>query len=269
MTDAHRPPIVWIIAIGRELLTGRVLDKNSNFLAGRFFDMGWALRRVCLVDDEFHAVCGQIKQALDNGVDLLITTGGLGPTYDDGTLGYAGKCLGLDVEMNARAAEMVKERYAQVSRMGVIEGGNLNRARMKMAFLPRTAIPLRNEVGTAPGAWLQHENTMIACLPGPPREMQAMFENEVVTRIQKLTGGRRFVRDRITLPQPDESVLDPLIAKARQRFPDVYFKTTPHGFTDPRMDVVMETYGQPESAQKVLEQAARFLMEIASPYLPD
>ena len=252
------PPKAVILAIGRELLTGRVLDRNSNFLCARLFELGWSVVRVCVVDDAFRAVCNPLRQALAESVDLVVTTGGLGPTYDDGTLGYVGRCLGRKVRLDPRAESMVIQRYEDVAKQGVIAGGNLNRARMKMAFLPEGATPLPNAVGTAPGAWF--DDPRVACLPGPPREMQAMFESSVVSKIAPLTDGRVFMRDRVTLAQPDESVLDPLIAKARAAFPEVYFKTTPHGFTDPMMDVIVETYGPPQDARQRLKDAIAFVL---------
>ena len=256
-----KPPTAVLISTGRELLTGRVLDKNANHIAVRLFDIGWQVLRMCQVDDRFDAVCGQLKQAVAEA-DMVIATGGLGPTYDDGTLGYIGRCLGLPMVMDSQARRMVIQRYSEVSKAGVIRGGDLNKARMKMAVLPDGAVPLPNRVGTAPGVFLEYGRSRVFCLPGPPREMQPMFEEQVLPRIVGITGGRRFVRRSITLNQPDESVLDPLIAKARQRFPGVYFKTAAKGFTTPAMDVYMETWGLPAEATDLLSRAEAFLLEL-------
>lgn len=264
-TNMLKPPKTVIISTGRELLTGRVMDSNSHFLAGRLFDLGWKVLRSCQVDDDFNAVCAVIKQALADNVDMVITTGGLGPTYDDGTLGYIGKCLGLPIESNPQAKEMVRQRYSEIAKTGVIKADDFNRARMKMAMLPRNGLPLQNTVGTAPGLFLRHENHMVFCLPGPPREMQAMFENHVVPMIKAPAKGRRFFRQVLTIGQPDESVLDPLIARARKQFPGVYFKTTPKGFTHPVMDVFMETWDMQEKAEETLKQAAIFLQKLSKP----
>jgi len=256
------PPTVVLIATGRELLTGRVQDSNSNFLAQRLFNLGWKVVRVCQVDDDFDAVCIAIRQAFDDDIKMVITTGGLGPTYDDGTLGYVGKCLGLPVETDQAAKKMVIRRYSEIARTGFLQAGDLNPARMKMAKLPMGSQPLENTVGTAPGVFLEYDEHLMFCLPGPPREMRAMFDQRVSPLITGLTQGRRFFRKVITLDQPDESVLDPFIAQARQQFSDVYFKTTPKGFTDPVMSVFMETWGMPEASEILLKQASVFLHNI-------
>lgn len=260
-------PQAGIIAIGRELLTGRVLDTNTNYMAKGLFDAGIRLQKACVVDDNLSEVCKALHFLLSENVDVIITSGGLGPTYDDGTIGFIASCLGLRLRKSELALDMIRRRYKEVHLQRPEIEPDLNLAREKMAMFPEGSTELFNPVGTAPGMELKYNLTHIFALPGPPKELHYMFDNYVLPYLRSLSKGRGFFRKQVTVPLKDESRLDPLISELRVKYPDIYFKTVPKGFQIEGMDIVLETYGQKETALSLLNTAATSLVELVKKML--
>ncbi len=172
-----------ILAIGDELILGQKLDTNSQWLSDRLVGLGIGVLEHVTVEDDEGAIGGAIRR-LASGCDLVICTGGLGPTEDDRTRQGLAIALGEDLIEDEGLLEVLLERYATRGR----EMAATNRVQ---AQRPPSACGLANERGTAPGLFATLSSGVgVFCLPGPPSEMRAMFDREVVGRVRPAGTGR-------------------------------------------------------------------------------
>jgi nicotinamide-nucleotide amidase len=191
-----------ILAVGSELLTPHRIDTNSLYLTAKLNDLGVAVKGKCVVGDDRHDLAGRLREALDR-VDLVITTGGLGPTDDDLTREVAADVLRRAIVTDAAILATIEERFARrAARMPEI-----NR---RQAGVIAGAEVLGNDFGTAPGQLVEHEERVLVLLPGPPREMQPMFTSHVVPRIAARARGRRLYRRVIKVTGRSESQVEEL-----------------------------------------------------------
>lgn len=176
-------PILEILTIGREILDGRVIDTNSVWLAERLREIGVVPRQAQRVDDEMDRVVEAFKIAGARS-QIILVTGGLGPTADDLTAEAFGKFLGEKLEMNAEAFRQVEEIFRKLGRP-------LLDTQKKQAMLPRSCEVMENTQGTAPGFALHTKSGQSwYFMPGVPKEMKAMFTAKVLPRIPKVEGYR-------------------------------------------------------------------------------
>jgi nicotinamide-nucleotide amidase len=179
-----------ILVVGDELVIGQSLDTNSMWLAERLTAMGLRVQEHRTVVDDLPRVAGAIV-ALMARHELLIVTGGLGPTRDDLTRDALAEAFGEDLVEDERAVAWLEARLRATGRGSAA----LDAARRVQARRPRGAECLENPTGTAPGLHRAHETGDVFCLPGPPREMRPMFDAEVAPRIRVPEG--RVVRTRL------------------------------------------------------------------------
>ena len=177
-----------IIAVGSELVTPFRIDSNSLFLTRRLNDAGITLRAKSIVGDDRAALSAIFLAALARA-DLVITTGGLGPTDDDVTREVIAGALELPLEENADVAAAIRARF---ERRGVAMPA-INR---RQALVPRGARVLANPNGTAPGLWIETSTRVVVLLPGPPRELEPMFEAGVAPYLAS-PGRARHLRRRV------------------------------------------------------------------------
>ena len=145
------------LAIGNELLDGIVLESNCHWMETRLVALGVDIRRLVSVRDEIDEI-GKALQFVREVCDVIITSGGLGPTHDDMTLKAIAIALGLEIHENADALEIVERQYKTLYERGIVQSPDMTEARVKMARIPDGAIPLDNRVGGAPGTRLQAGN---------------------------------------------------------------------------------------------------------------
>ena len=200
------------IAIGTELLTTRRLDTNSVWLGERLAAMGLRFQRKTAVGDNREDLAELFHEALVRS-DLILTTGGLGPTFDDFTKELLAEILGADLLEDAGSRADMLAFYAARKRVPAPSN-------FKQALLPVGAEPLRNPVGTAPGVWWQdppgHPGSLIVMMPGVPREMKRMWEEQVEPRLQQQA--RQAVHTlRMVVCGVPESTLDERIREVRER----------------------------------------------------
>lgn len=200
------------IAIGTELLTTRRLDTNSVWLGERLADLGLEFHRKTAIGDNREDLAGLFREALGRS-DLILTTGGLGPTFDDFTKECVAEVLGADLVEDTQSREDIQAFYAARNRVPP-------QANFKQALIPVGAEPLRNPVGTAPGVWWQdpprHPGVRIVMMPGVPREMKRMWEAHVEPRLRPLAD-RKVHTLRMVVAGVPESTLDERIQGVRQR----------------------------------------------------
>ncbi len=218
-----------IICVGNELLIGKTLNTNAQWMAKRATSLGAIVKRITVASDDVDEIASVIHEALQRKPRFIITTGGLGPTFDDKTLEGIAKALNRKLEVNEKALKMVKEKYEAYAKTGRIEQVELTPHRVKMAKLPENTEPLPNPVGTAPGVIIKIKETFLVALPGVPSEMEAIFDESVASLLKKEAGGVVFFETSIYGDNIMESTLAPLIDQTMHDNPYIYIKSHPKG----------------------------------------
>jgi len=218
-----------IVCIGNELLIGKVLNTNASWLGKYTTNLGISVKRVTICSDDIQEIASVIRETLNRKPQFIITTGGLGPTYDDKSLQGIAKALDRKLQINAEAFKMVQEKYAEYSKTPNLEACEMSAARVKMATLPEGTTALPNPVGTAPGVYFSFEGVVVVALPGVPKEMEAIFEASVVPLLRQASGEMGFYEESIYADNIMESVLAPLIDIVMHDNPFVYIKSHPRG----------------------------------------
>lgn len=160
-----------IISVGTEILLGDIINTNTQFLAKELASIGIEVYRQEVVGDNQDRLLGILEEAL-NRSDMVITTGGLGPTNDDLTKETACKFFNMDLELHQESLKALEEYFFKMGR-------KITESNYKQVYFPKEAIVLPNPNGTAPGAILEKNNKYIVILPGPPKEMKPMYLNHV------------------------------------------------------------------------------------------
>ena len=179
-----------IVVTGTEVLTGRVADLNGPWVADRLLELGVELAHITICGDRAADIEAQLRFLAAEGVDLIVTTGGLGPTADDMTVqtvaDFAGRDLVLDTALEAKIAAILKSLMA---RFTGVDFEAVMAANRKQAMVPLGADVL-DPVGTAPGVVVPGTPTVLV-LPGPPRELQAMWPAAMASAVvQQAIAGR-------------------------------------------------------------------------------
>jgi nicotinamide-nucleotide amidase len=200
------------IAIGTELLTTRRLDTNSVWLGERLASLGLGFYRKTAVGDNREDLAELFREALGRS-ELILATGGLGPTFDDFTKELFAEILGAELVEDAPSRADMLAFYAARKRIPP-------QVNFKQALIPVGAEPLRNPVGTAPGVWWEdppgYPGVRIVLLPGVPREMKRMWEEQVEPRLRPLAGKARHTLRMVVAGVP-ESTLDERTREVRER----------------------------------------------------
>ena len=218
-----------IICVGTELLIGKTLNTNANWLAKRITSLGGKVVRISVIGDDINGIASSMKEAMQRKNDFIITVGGLGPTFDDKTLEGVAGALNRKLAVNDEALKMIEEKYRGYVEDGRMERFELTSPRVKMARLPEGAEPLRNPVGTAPGVVMKCDGKTIISLPGVPAEMKAIFEESVLPTLKRAAGDLTFFETSIDVTSVMESELAPVIDRVMHDNPYVYIKSHPKG----------------------------------------
>lgn len=250
-----------IIAIGNELLLGEVLDTNTHWLCRQLTGLGGKVTRCLVVGDDPEEIGGAVKSCLSRGADLVITTGGLGPTADDITLQAIAGALDLPLEENPEALEMIKTRYLALYQAGYVQEPSVTPPRRKMALFPRGGKPLFNPVGTAPAMLLEYEGSYILSLPGVPEEMKGIFSSSLVPFLEKIFGQAFYESITLSLECGDESSIAEILARVAKQHPDVYMKSRARAFgKEVRLKVTLAASGSSsEKVSRAIEEALSHL----------
>jgi nicotinamide-nucleotide amidase len=218
--------LVEILVIGNEVLGGAVLDTNSHWLCRELAARGGArVTRVTVLPDEPASIGEALLAARSRGPDLILTSGGLGPTADDLTVAAIAAALGQPLHEHPQAYAMIHDFYARLYASGDVITPEMTLARAKMAQMPSAAEPLTNTVGAAPGVLLQDGGTLIVSLPGVPAEMKDIFTHALWPRLEASFHGQAFAERTITTDCWDESILAPAVDAVARRHPAVYVKS--------------------------------------------
>jgi nicotinamide-nucleotide amidase len=206
-----------IIAVGSELLTPYRQDTNSLYLTEQLNQLGVRISAKTIVGDRREHLVGAVKNALARA-DIVLVTGGLGPTEDDLTRESAAEALGLRLRRNQEIVAALYARFA-ARRIQITDNNT------KQGDVLEGAEALSNSAGTAPGQWLDtvHDGhrKLVILLPGPPSEMKPMFESEVLPRLKEAIPRRYFATRTLKAAMIGESACDARIAPIYGKYADV------------------------------------------------
>lgn len=189
-----------IVAIGNEVLGGFTVNSNAAFISKGLQMAGWAVSRHTVLPDEKTALLTGLSEAMERS-DIVLCTGGLGPTGDDITRGVAAELFQCGMRYDEDVASDLRRRY-----------GDTFSTLDDQATIPEKAVALLNEVGSAPGLILSNEKSLLALLPGVPSEMKPLFTEKLLPFLcTKLKGEPRHYRRIINLWGTPEAAVDPLL----------------------------------------------------------
>jgi nicotinamide-nucleotide amidase len=253
--DDH--PAVEIYSIGTELLNGQIQDTNSFWLAQQITALGGYVRRICILDDDMQELTSVLQNACDRNSRVLITTGGLGPTPDDMTTAALARIMGVGTAVDEGLVARYMESRDIANREDVSAG------LLKMATVPEGAKAHPNPAGVAPCVEAQIGETTIFALPGPPREVKALFGQSVEGPIGKLYSGARVgLRVVVNLP---ESHCGPILHSVMEECPNTYLKAfvalSERTSDGQRLPVDIVAWAQGEEEANALLQEALSLFE--------
>lgn len=217
-----------ILTIGSEVLDGLVLDTNANWLELQLARLGIEMLRLAAVRDDFDEISAGLDFLMES-CEVIITSGGLGPTHDDLTLAAIAEKLHLPLEENAEALAIVERQYRTLAEKKIVQNAEITAPRRKMAEIPAGSIPLDNQVGGAPGVRFDLEKTTIFCLPGVPAEMKFIFESSVHPWLQT-RASQAYVERIVEFEFRDESVFSPYIDSVMRKHEGVYIKSLPRKY---------------------------------------
>ncbi len=194
---------VYILAIGNEILEGSILDTNSNYIAKELFKEGVETKGIFAVGDDKNDLV-KLLNDLSKSTSIIITTGGLGPTFDDITMEAIAEACNKTLKLN-------KKLYFELLNKVRAKGVELKLSHLRQIHIPQDAIAIKNQLGTAPGLYLKCKNSHIIALPGVPSEMKPMLESEVMPLVKSLYNPETLFSCDIKMIGVAESDVDKLI----------------------------------------------------------
>lgn len=198
-------PSVEIIAIGTELLLGEISDTNTKYLARQLRDCGFDLFRSTTVGDNVQRISSLIQESFSRA-DIVITTGGLGPTVDDPTREAAALAFHTQNEFHPELWEQIRQRFLK-------RAMNISDNNRKQAMIPIGAEVIENPVGTAPAFILAKDSKTLICLPGVPREMEYLMQMNVIPWLNRRYPSSGVIKAKVLhIGAVSESKIDEIIA---------------------------------------------------------
>ncbi len=252
---------VGLLTIGNEVLDGLVLDTNAHWLEQQVLSLGLRVARQASVRDDLEEI-GAALAFLEDVCSVVITSGGLGPTFDDMTLEAVARHYGLGVTEDPEALSIVRRQYRTLWERGIVDSPDITESRRKMARIPEGAVALDNRVGGAPGVRLETDRCVVFCLPGVPSELKSIFEASVRPWLESAAPLKYYQRI-VLFPIRDETVFAPYIKRAMRRHPGVYIKSMPktYGTSDVLQVWVSARCRTEEEARALVDGAILTLRE--------
>ena len=244
-----------ILSTGDELTTGRIVDTNASWIADQLFALGLDVVAVLTVGDYPERLAWAWRQALALA-EVVISTGGIGPTADDLTNEVVARVLGVPLAEDRESAERIRQLFAALGR-------EMPENNLKQALLPQGAVVIPNPLGTAPGYRIQHRERHLVVLPGVPREMKTMMDETVLPWLRTLRGDDVYLARVFQTFGLTESALDEMVAglvepaEARVSFRASF----------PEISLRIVVHGEPASAAARLEALAARIRERIGPYV--
>ena len=206
-----------LIAIGNEVLSGTTVNSNAAFISVKLFESGFKVTSHIAIPDEPETLKNKLTTSVINN-EIVIATGGLGPTCDDNTRNAIANIFNSKLVLNTKIEQELIKRYP-----------NKNIASKDQATIPDNATPLDNPIGTAPGLYLTKNNSHIFFLPGVPLEMQYILENSVIPILNKnfIKKSTEYI-SKLYFFQVTESEADPVLRELKQKYNKIDFGIYPN-----------------------------------------
>ncbi|MEE9377902.1 MAG: molybdopterin-binding protein [Candidatus Lokiarchaeia archaeon] len=251
--------IIELLMIGNEILIGKTQDTNSNWMAKRITKYGHRVKRIITIGDDLEIISSTIRDILKRFPDIVISSGGIGPTFDDMTLQGIANGLNRSLELNQHAYNSIKKAYEHAHNKGLLKLEGMTKEREKMAFLPKNSIPLPNTVGTAPGVEIKEEETTIFILPGVPAEMKSIFRN-IITPILKEKKGK-FIEKGFLFSGIGESQIAAYTNELEKKYPQLWIKTHPRIGLSVQVEVSITAFNV-KNGEELIDKALNEIREI-------
>ncbi len=243
-------PSAEIISIGTELLLGEIVDTNALFLAISLRDAGIDLYRKTTVGDNVKRIAQAIQQSLQR-CDIVITTGGLGPTIDDPTREAVALAIGVNPEFRPELWEQIKARFQRLGRLPTENNRH-------QAYIPEGATAIENPVGTAPIFILEYQSHVIISLPGVPSEMKYLMEHAVIPFLRQHYDLHGIIKSRVLhTVGVGESQIDDLIGDLEALSNPTVGLAAHSGKVDVRITVKAESEDTSEKLIRPIENTLR------------
>ncbi len=199
-----------IIAVGSEMLTPQRVDTNSLYLTAELNNLGVEVVAKCVIGDDLERLAGAVRRVMMRS-QILIISGGLGPTEDDLTREAVAQALDRKLIYSAEIAEWLQHRFAKAKRV-------MSEVNKRQAFIIEGADVLPNDRGTAPGQWVEESGAVAMLLPGPPHELKAMFERQCLPRLARIVPRLAIRTLQLRVAGMAESDLDQLISPVYKKY---------------------------------------------------
>ena len=259
---------VEIISVGNELLIGKISNINARWIAERATTRGLDVRRIVTVKDDVDEIANAVQEAMQRHPRFIITTGGLGPTFDDKTLEGVAKGIGRKLEVSHEALRLIDDIFRKIleNRRSEFKGDDIKRFEQIIAnhargdsspFTRRAArIPEGSRIvvnpdvktGGGQGVIMELEGTTLISLPGVPQQVRIIFEESIVPLLKEVSGNMMFFETRLEVRELWEGQLAPLIDQVMAENLKVYIKSFFHLAKDaghfPRLEVQLSTFDE-------------------------
>jgi nicotinamide-nucleotide amidase len=246
-----------IIAIGSEMLTPFRMDTNSLWLTEQLNALGIDIQLKTVVGDDEALLEETFAGALRRS-EIVLSTGGLGPTEDDITRKSLARIMQRQLILNEEILERIKTRFAR-------RNIQMPENNARQAMIIEGAKILENNNGTAPGMLIEHGNSIVVMLPGPPRELQPMFNNSVANYLAERAGNLRIIRRSLSIFGLTESRTDELAAPIYKKYPEI---STTILFRNGQIELHLSAQsGNPEEARKSLDRLSSEIDEVLDEYI--
>lgn len=238
-----------LLIIGNEILIGKTQDTNSNWMAKRITKYGHKIRRITTIGDDLGEISSAIQEILSREPDMIITCGGLGPTFDDMTNEGIAKGLERELIKDEHAYNSIKKAYKNAYEQDIVKLEGMTPEREKMAYMPKGSTPLPNTKGTAPGVKLKEDETTIFILPGVPAEMKKMFRTVIKPILKEKQG--KFYQDGFLFSGIGESQIAQYTTELEEKYPDLWIKTHPRIGLSVEVEISITCFDKPTCKEQI------------------
>ena len=249
----------YLISIGDELLIGQTINTNVAYIGSALSDINIEVIESSVVGDNMEAIINELDKA-SSMADLIVITGGLGPTHDDITRSAIVKYFKTELIQNKEVLDDIQQFFSK-------RGRTVTELNASQALVPKIALPIRNKRGTAPGMWIEKNNKIYIVMPGVPYEMKGMMEDFVIPKLSDLTKGNGSVIKKIILQTtgiPESTLferlgnLDELLQGAKIAFlPNQYGVKLRITVTEANAEVALNRLNEIE--QKIRTKVGRYI----------
>lgn len=227
----HSPLKAEIVLIGNELLIGKIKDTNGAWLIERLLEHGCFVIQITTIPDHLETIAHTIRESIARKPRFILTSGGLGPTFDDMTLEGVALGLGVPLEQDQVALEMIRQRYAEIKNLlsPHLLDKVMTHARVKMSHLPKGSKPLKNPEGAAPSVQydVPGQHTTIFCLPGIPKELMALYTAHIDPQVAQERV--EFINETFFSKGVGESDIADFVNQLMRDIPGIWVKSHPKG----------------------------------------